>query len=65
LRSIQNPHGKVFYWIGGDRPAHDLEEDTDSFAVAHNYVSITPINIDLTNYSFIRKLKKNVVKLVL
>lgn len=63
LEKYTNPHGKIFYWIGGDRPAFELEDDTDSFAIAHNYVSITPINIDLTNYSYINKLKKNIEKL--
>jgi len=60
LEKYTNPQGKTFYWVGGDRPPHELEEDTDSFAVAHKYVSITPINIDLTNYALIRRLKKSI-----
>jgi len=64
LEKYFNPHGKVFYWIGGDRPPHELEEDTDSFAIANKYVSITPIKIDLTNYALIGKLKKIIPKLV-
>jgi 5'-nucleotidase len=63
LEKYVNPQGKIFYWIGGDRPPHELEEDTDSFAVANKYVSITPINIDLTNYALIGKLKKILPKL--
>lgn len=53
-----SPSKKTFYWIGGDRPPHELEEDTDSYAIAKKMVSITPINIDMTNYPLMIALKK-------
>ncbi len=60
-----SPTKKTFFWIGGDRPPHELEEDTDSYAIAKKMVSITPINIDLTNYSLMLNLKKtsNILKI--
>jgi len=43
-----DPRGRPYYWIGGDEPGGLLEEGTDLWAVAHNYVSVTPIQLDLT-----------------
>lgn len=47
-----NPRGEEFYWIG----LHPLiwekseDEDCDFEAIKANYVSITPINLDMTSY---------------
>ena len=43
------PRGEVVYWIGAAGPAQDAGEGTDFHALAHNYVSITPLQIDLTH----------------
>ena len=43
-----DPRGKPYYWIGGGPPEGVLEEDTDYWAVSQGYVSITPIQLDLT-----------------
>jgi 5'-nucleotidase len=53
-----DPRGKKYYWIGGGRSLYDQERNTDMEAVSKSYISITPINLDLTNYSSIRELKK-------
>jgi len=36
----------------------DKRGDTDFEAVSNSYISITPLHLDLTNYSSIRDLKK-------
>lgn len=59
VEKYKSPTNKTFFWIGGDRPPHELEEGTDSYAIAHKMVSISPINIDLTNHSLIAALKKS------
>jgi len=46
----QSPRGEVMYWIGGAGPAKDAGENTDFHATAHGHVSITPLQIDLTDY---------------
>jgi len=46
----QSPRGEIMYWIGGAGPAKDAGEDTDFHATAHGHVSITPLQIDLTDY---------------
>lgn len=48
-----DPRGRPYYWIGGDSPTGTPEEGTDVGAIASGYVSITPIQLDLTMYSAI------------
>jgi 5'-nucleotidase len=45
-----NPHGQTVYWVGAAGKAQDAGEGTDFFAVSNRRVSITPLQIDLTQY---------------
>ncbi|MDX8385821.1 MAG: 5'/3'-nucleotidase SurE [Gallionella sp.] len=45
-----NPHGEAVYWIGAAGKAQDAGEGTDFHAIEHQRVSITPLQIDLTQY---------------
>jgi len=45
-----DPRGDPMYWVGPPGKAQDAGEGTDFFAVSNNYVSITPLQIDLTRY---------------
>jgi 5'-nucleotidase len=46
----KDPRGRAYYWIGGDEPIWEEEEDTDFLAVSEGYVSVTPLKLDLTDY---------------
>jgi len=46
---MQSPRGETVYWVGAAGAAADAGEGTDFQAVEGNYVSITPLQIDLTN----------------
>lgn len=46
-----NPNGETVYWVGAAGKAQDAGEGTDFYAVANRFVSITPLQIDLTQYS--------------
>jgi 5'-nucleotidase len=46
-----NPRGETVYCIGAAGDAQDAGEGTDFHAVAHNRVSVTPLQIDLTQYA--------------
>jgi len=46
----QDPQGKPLYWIGPSGPGRDAGPGTDFHAVERGYVSITPIQVDLTRY---------------
>ncbi len=45
-----DPRGRPYYWIGGEAPTGISEQGTDVGALAEGYVSITPLQLDLTNY---------------
>jgi 5'-nucleotidase len=45
-----DPRGRPYFWIGGEAPTGVNEEGTDVGALAAGYVSITPLQLDLTNY---------------
>ena len=46
----QNPRGDTMYWIGAAGPAKDEADGTDFHATAQGHVSITPLQIDLTDH---------------
>ncbi|MBN1888906.1 MAG: 5'/3'-nucleotidase SurE [Thermoflexales bacterium] len=56
LDSRQDPRGKPYYWIGGDAPTSIPEKGTDAGALAEGYVSITPLQLDLTAYNIVTSL---------
>jgi 5'-nucleotidase len=45
-----NPHGQPVYWVGAAGKAQDAGEGTDFHAIAQQRVSVTPLQIDLTQY---------------
>ena len=46
-----DPRGRPYYWIIGDSPTSVPERGTDTVTLADGYVSITPIQLDMTAYS--------------
>ncbi len=53
----KDPRGQKYYWLTGKFVNDDKGEDTDVWALEHNYVSIVPSMHDLTNYEAIPALK--------
>jgi len=53
----EDPKGRPNYWIGGLPPTGLVEDETDFGALDNDYVSITPIQMDMTNYTMIASLK--------
>ena len=51
-----SPHGKEYYWLTGMFVNQDAGEDTDIFALENDYVSIVPVQFDLTAYHAIQTL---------
>ncbi|MBE9516691.1 MAG: 5'/3'-nucleotidase SurE [Proteobacteria bacterium] len=45
-----DPHGNPVYWVGPPGAEADAGEGTDFFAVKNNFVSITPLHVDLTRH---------------
>jgi 5'-nucleotidase len=52
-----DPRGKKYYWIGGGEPDWEREEGTDLDAVDRKYISITPLHLDMTDYSSFDRLR--------
>jgi 5'-nucleotidase len=50
LVSRKDPRGRPYYWIGGEAPTGVVESGTDFGALAEGYVSVTPLQLDLTSY---------------
>jgi 5'-nucleotidase len=46
-----NPRGQTVYWVGAAGAAQDAGEGTDFDALAKGFVSITPLQMDLTRFS--------------
>jgi 5'-nucleotidase len=46
-----NPRGETVYWVGAAGDAQDAGAGTDFHAVALRKVSVTPLQIDLTQYT--------------
>jgi len=45
-----NPRGETVYWIGAAGAVADAGPGTDFHATEHRRVSVTPLQMDLTNY---------------
>lgn len=54
----QDPHGRMYYWLTGEFVNFDKGTDTDVWALANGYVSVVPVQFDLTNYVLKDKLEK-------
>jgi 5'-nucleotidase len=54
----QNPRGETVYWIGPAGRAAEAGEGTDFHAVAEGYVSITPLQMDLTHYELLLEVER-------
>lgn len=53
-----DPRGRTYYWIGGGEPTWEHLGGTDYEAVMEQKVSITPLHLDLTNYSATETLRQ-------
>jgi 5'-nucleotidase len=58
LDKRQDPRGHDYYWIGGDYPTGKDKKGTDIGALARGYVSVTPLQLDLTAYPALASLGK-------
>ena len=52
-----DPMGRTYYWLTGKFVIEDEGIDTDEWALANNYISIVPVQQDITAHKSIEKLK--------
>ena len=53
-----DPQGKKYFWLTGEFKNFDKGKDTDVWALQRNYVSVVPVQFDLTNYLLKKQLEK-------
>ncbi|AEK23297.1 5'/3'-nucleotidase SurE [Capnocytophaga canimorsus] len=51
-----SPQGRTYYWMTGKFNNEDKGEDTDEWALANGYISVVPVQYDLTAYHAIQEL---------
>jgi 5'-nucleotidase len=54
----QSPRGETVYWVGAAGAVQDASKDTDFHAIQLNRVSVTPLQIDLTQYAQLDTVKQ-------
>jgi 5'-nucleotidase len=52
----KSPFGKEYYWLSGEFVCKDKGQDTDIYALENGYVSIVPVQFDMTAHHMIQKL---------
>ncbi|MBI4279140.1 MAG: 5'/3'-nucleotidase SurE [Armatimonadetes bacterium] len=56
LEKRVDPRGRTYYWLTGEPGAPGEEEGMDSAAVARGFISVTPIQMEMTDEALIRDL---------
>ena len=58
LITREDPFGRPYYWIGGEHPTGKLLPDTDFGAINEGYVSVTPLQLDMTAHNVMQNFKE-------
>ncbi|MBD3274149.1 MAG: 5'/3'-nucleotidase SurE [Candidatus Marinimicrobia bacterium] len=53
-----DPRSRTYYWMSGERMTQEEEDGSDEKLVQDGYVSVTPVQYDLTHYKFLNSLKE-------
>jgi 5'-nucleotidase len=53
----KSPHANYYYWMGAKMPVHKNDNAIDTYALKNKYITITPIHSDLTDETFLDKVK--------
>ena len=53
-----DPKGRVYYWLTGKFVNYDKGIDTDEWALANHYISVVPVQFDVTAYSSLLSVNK-------
>jgi 5'-nucleotidase len=53
-----DPRGRPYYWIGGEAPSGVPDDGTDIGALSQGYVSVTPLQLDLTAHQLLKHMQE-------
>ncbi len=51
-----DPRGRPYYWIGGPKVDSQVDPGTDCEAASEGKIAVSPIHLDMTNYTFMSRL---------
>ncbi len=54
----KDPRGRVYYWLAGDSAREAERDQTDVMAIGEDFISITPLKFDLTDYGRLKEFEK-------
>lgn len=57
LEKRMDPMGRHYYWLGGDEPEDVQEEGTDVMAIHDGFITVTPVQLDLTDYRLVDRFR--------
>jgi 5'-nucleotidase len=57
LSRAHDPSGKEYFWIGGGSTNWSGPPEADFRAVQDGYISVTPLHLDLTNYTLLEEIR--------
>ena len=52
----EDPRGRIYYWMSGEVKDTDSDLESDGVAIKKGYVSVTPLQLQMTNFDFIDEL---------
>ncbi|MGE0084329.1 MAG: 5'/3'-nucleotidase SurE [Desulfococcaceae bacterium] len=52
-----DPRNRIYHWLGADKRTYGQNPDVDEDALSLNYISITPIRCDMTDYGLLEEMK--------
>ena len=52
-----DPRGRTYYWLGADYGCPEPTPDTDEKALADGYVTLTPLQFDLTHHTLLKRMR--------
>lgn len=58
ITCANDPNGREYFWIGGGGVEWEPGEGTDFAAVQAGYISVTPLDLDLTNYKLLNEVEQ-------
>jgi 5'-nucleotidase len=57
FKKYKDPNQNEYFWLTGKTPVKRKDFGFDTYALAHNYVTVTPIHCDSTDYQFLDELE--------
>ncbi len=56
--ATHDPRGRPIFWVGNGEPIWDAVPGTDFYAVGHGRISVTPLQLDLTDHDALERLRR-------